>query len=434
MLDIEFIRENRKLVEKSIEARGVEIDIDSLLEYDDQRREAILALETAQAEQNKMVKAVQGKPGDEQLKKMSELKKTILSHENELNTIVAQYDSLLKEFPNVISDDTPIGPDESANKPIRSWGDKPKFDFEIKDHEELALLHNLLDKERATKLSGSRFVFLKGALVELELALTQFVFDTLTSEQILKTIIDDNNLDVSTKPFELVSVPEIVDAEIFRKMGRYEPKEDKYHINVDENEQMLIGSAEHALGAMFMDEIIDVSDRPIRLVSVSSAFRREAGTYGKDTKGLIRLHQFKKIEMESFTSADLEVGLAEQDFLVAIQEYFMQQLELPYQVVAISSGDMGGPDYRQIDIEAWLPAQKTYRETHTSDFMTDFQARKLNTRYRDGDENNPVFMNDATAMAMPRMFAAILENNQQADGTVRIPAALKPYLKREVIG
>jgi seryl-tRNA synthetase len=257
----------------------------------------------------------------------------------------------------------------------------------------------------------------------LEFALVQFAFSVLTDEKILKKIIKKVGLDVPSTPFVPVIPPVFIRPEVFQKMGRLEPKDERYYIPKDD--LYLIGSAEHTLGSMHMDEVFNVEALPIRYIGFSAAFRREAGAASKDMKGILRVHQFDKLEMESFTRP--EDSLKEQDFFVAIEEYFMQELELPYRVVAICTGDMGAPDYRQIDIETWLPGQNKYRETHTSDLMTDYQSRRLNIKTKIGDKTEFVHMNDATAIAMSRTPIAIMENYQQKDGSIKIPKALQKY-------
>ena len=218
--------------------------------------------------------------------------------------------------------------------------------------------------------------------------------------------------------------------EIYQKMGRLEPKEDKYHL--EEDDLWLIGSAEHTLGPIHMNDVLKEEELPIRYIGYSTAFRREAGSYGKDVKGILRMHQFDKLEMETFTTP--ENGIQEQNLLVAVQEHLMQEFEIPYHVMAVCTGDMGGPDVRQIDIEAWMPGQKTYRETHSADFMGDFQARRLNIRVkRKTGENEYVFMNDATTFAIGRALIAIMENGQQKDGSIVLPKLLQKYLGKEKI-
>ena len=212
--------------------------------------------------------------------------------------------------------------------------------------------------------------------------------------------------------------------EMMDRMGRYNPNDTTYELKLDD--MVLIASAEHSLGPIYADEIIAAADLPIRYLGFSPAFRREAGTYGKDSRGTFRLHQFDKLEMETFTTP--EQGMNEHLFLVAVQEYMTQQLGLPYQLVIACTGDMGDPDFRHVDVETWIPSQNMYRETHSADFMTDFQARRLNTRVKLDSGNEFVSMNDATAFAMSRTLVAICENYQQEDGTIQIPEVLRPYM------
>jgi len=327
--------------------------------------------------------------------------------------------------PNIPSADTPVGNDEEDNQVIRQWGEKPQFSFEPKAHWDLGKDLGIIDSERAAEVSGSRFTYIKGDLARLQFALVQFALDTVTNEETLKVIADEAELEVSTKPFIPVVPPVMVKPAVLNRMARLEPREDRYYIEQDD--VFLAGSAEHTLGPIHMDEIIDADQLPLRYLGYATSFRREAGSYGKDTKGILRQHQFDKMEMESFTTP--EDSLREQNFFVAIQEYMMRKLNVPYQVVQICTGDMGLPDYRQIDIESWMPGQDTYRETHTSDLMTSYQPRRLNTRYKAAD-GKPEFvhMNDATLFAIGRTLIAIMENYQQADGSIAVPDVLKPYM------
>jgi seryl-tRNA synthetase len=247
----------------------------------------------------------------------------------------------------------------------------------------------------------------------------------------LREIADGVKKGYNAKAFVPVVPPVMIRPEVYERMDRLEPKEERYHIPSDD--LYLIGSAEHTLGPLHMDETLAEKDLPIRYIGFSTSFRREAGSYGKDTRGILRVHQFDKLEMESFTVA--EDSTTEQDFIVAVQEYLVRSLELPYQVVAICTGDMGKPDARQLDIETWMPGQNRYRETHTSDLMTDYQARRLGTKVkRANGKMELVHMNDATAFAIGRILIAIIENNQTADGKIRVPDVLQPYVGADLIG
>jgi seryl-tRNA synthetase len=332
-----------------------------------------------------------------------------------------------------------VGKDESENQILRTVGKPPTFNFAPKEHWELGKNLGMLDIERAAKVSGSRFAYLKGDLALLEFALIQHALSILTNRTTLQEILNLAGLDLPATPFTPVIPPALIRPTFLEQMARLEPKEERYYLQDDD--LYLIGSAEHTLGAMHADEILDEGSLPLRYAGFSSAFRREAGSHGKDVHGILRVHQFDKLELECFTVP--EQSVAEQDFLVAIQEHLLQSLDLPYRVVLMCTGDMGAPDARQIDIETWFPGQQRYRETHTADLVTDYQARRLRTKVRRtsptgrqaSGEKVYVHMNDATAFAVGRTLAAILENFQQADGRVRVPAALRAALGgREFLG
>ena len=416
MLDIKLIRENPNKVKESCQKRQIKCDIDRILELDEKRRELLQEVERLKAEQNKL--------GKDQQEKAKEIKWKIKDSEPVLDKVEGELDKLMFQVPNLIADDVPEGKDENANKVLRKHKEPTTFDFKPKDHMELGLMHNLIETEKSAKISGSRFNYLFNEAVLMQFALIQFVFEVLTDRKIIKDLAKKTN-NPSNKPFTPVLPPMIAKAEIMKKMDRFDPIDDRYYLEQDDS--LLIGSAEHTLGPLHMDEIINEKDLPIRYVGYSTAFRREAGTYGKDTAGILRRHQFDKAEMETFIQP--EYGQAEQDLIVSIQEYLVQQLEIPYQLVILCSGEMGKPDFRQIDIECWMPGQDKYRETHTSDYMTDYQARRLNTRVRrKNGQIEFVYMNDATAMAIGRILIAIIENYQQKDGAIEVPKVLQKYM------
>ncbi len=422
MLDIKFIRENPDKVKEAVKKRGAKIDIDRLLELDEKRRKYLQEIEGLKAEQNKIgQQAIE----DEKLReKAKELKDKIKDAEPVLDKLEEEFNKLIIEVPNLVADDVPEGKDEGDNKVLRKFKEPAKFDFKPKDHMELGLMHHLIDTEKSAKISGARFNYLFNEAVLLQFAIVQFVFDTLTDKKIIKDLAKKVN-----NPFDKTFIPAlppmIAKAEVMKKMDRFDPIEDRYYLEQDDS--LLIGSAEHTLGPLHMDEIIKEDDLPIRYIGYSTAFRREAGTYGQDAAGILRRHQFDKAEMETFIQP--EHGQAEQDLIVAVQEYLVQQLDIPHQVVILCTGDMGAPDYRQVDIECWMPGQNKYRETHTSDYMTDYQARRLNTRVRrKNGQLEFVHMNDATAMAIGRMLIAIIENYQQKDGSIKVPKVLQKYM------
>ena len=420
MLDIKFIRQNPEVVKKAIKNKNVDLDLDKLLALDVRRRELIESSEALKAEQNKKSKGPQFNV--DELKNLKENFKVL---EGELACVEEEFGQLMLQVPNIPSDDTPIGPDETHNEVLRKWGEIPAFRFRPKEHWELGQELDVIDMERASKVSGARFAYRKGAVVLLEMAVIQYTFSVLTDEKIVKKIAKKVKLDISAKPFRPVLPPVMIKPDVFQKMDRLEPKEERYYIPSDDI--FLVGSAEHTIGAMHMGETFKEEDMPVRYIGLSTAFRREAGSYGKDMKGLIRMHQFDKLEIESFTLP--EDSQKEQELIVAIIEYMVQELKLPYQVLIMCTGDMGKQDARHIDIEIWMPGQNKYRETHTSDLMTDFQARRLNTRVkRDNGETQYVHMNDATAFALSRAVVAIMENYQTEKGTIQIPKVLQKHM------
>lgn len=429
MLDIKFIRENKDIIIAGAKKKKVEVDIDALIVLDDKRLEIMKGLEVMRAEVNR-VSMTMSKNTDPALKvqiieEMRLVKEDIKVKEEALKQIMQDWQKIMLDIPNLPSADTPVGPDESGNMVLRTFGEKPNFDFKARDHVEIGTLLNIIDNETAAEVVGSRFTYLKGDLVLLQFALINFVFEICTNEEILKKIITDKNLNISSKPFRPIIPPFMINPQTFLKMGRLHPKEDRYHLA--EDDLYLIGSAEHTMGPMHMNHAFAETEMPVRYIGYSPAFRREAGTYGKDTRGILRVHQFEKMEMETFCLP--ETSIQEQELLVGIQEYLLQSLKLPYEVMLVCTGDMGKPDSRQIDINTWMPAQNTYRETHTADLMTSFQSRRLNTKVkREGGQSEYVHMNDATACALGRMLIAIIENYQQADGSVKIPEILRPYM------
>ena len=425
MLDIKYIRENADVVKKAARDKGVEIDIGQLLKLDDEVRKVRGELDESNRRRNELAEeGAKGKPSENVIKEGRQLKDEAAHLQVRLEAMETELRELMLRVPNIPTSDTPVGSDESGNVVLREVGTVPVFDFKPKDHLELGLSLGVLDVERAAKVSGSRFAYLKGSLAVMQFALIQFALSIFTDEKILKKIIKKAKLDVSSKPFCTIVPPVFINPDMFQKMARLEPKDERYFIPSDD--LYLVGSAEHTLGSMYADEFLPENDLPIRYIGYSTAFRREAGSYGKDTRGILRVHQFDKLEMESFSVP--EDAVKEQDFFVAIQEYLLQELGLPYRVVAICTGDMGAPDARQIDMETWMPGQNTYRETHTADYMTDYQSRRLGTRVKRDGKTEYVHMNDATALAIGRTLVAILENYQTKEGTVTVPKVLRPYM------
>ncbi|MBI4033384.1 serine--tRNA ligase [Candidatus Saccharibacteria bacterium] len=430
MLDIRFIRENAELVAEKSKQKGYEVNIAHLLELDKKRREAQKWIDSQRENLNKVSKDFQKKPPSAgERESIRQSKEIMRQREKELDEYDKEYWPLLKSVPNMPADDVPVGSSEEENVVSKEWGDKPKLDFKPKTHWEVAEACGWIDKERAAKVSGSRFAYILGDLVKLQFALVQFTIATLTNEETLKKIIQDSGLkDVSSRPFVPVLPPAMIRTEVFEAMDRLEPREERYQVGTKEDNLWLQGSAEHTLGPFFMNEVIAEDDLPTRFLGYLTSFRREAGSYGKDIEGIIRMHQFDKLEMESFTTP--KQGMNEHFFFVAIQEYLMQQLNIPYRVLNKCTADIGKPNARGIDLEAWLPSQNKYVETHTADFMTDYQARRLGTRYKKIGEGGTelVHTNDATAFAPGRTIVAVIENYQTEGGKVGVPVALRPYM------
>ncbi len=423
MLDIKFIRDNPDLIKDAVRKKRVDFDVEKLLAVDERRRHVLGELEGKRAKQNSGSRG--GPKSSVELEGLKKNKEEIKILEEEMRHVEEDFEKLMMQVPNIPSADTPEGPDASGNKVLRQVGKLPQFDFKPKEHWELGRALGVIDIENAAKVSGTRFAYLKGALGLMEFALIQLVLSVLTSEKEIKKIIKKAGLKINSRPFVPVVPPVFIRPEVMQKMARLEPREERYYLQ--EDDLFLIGSAEHTLGAMHMDQTFKEEELPLRYIGFSTAFRREAGSYGQDTKGIIRVHQFDKLEMESFSSAGDSIG--EQDLFVAIQEHLMQLLGLPYQAVMICTGDMGKPDARQIDIETWMPGQDKYRETHTADLMTDYQARRLNTRVKKtNDQTEFVHMNDATAFAIGRTIVAIMENYQTKKGTVMIPKVLRKWM------
>lgn len=415
MLDINFIRENPEKVKEGIKKKKYDSSlVDKVLTEDKKRLELLQKVEDLRRERNELAQG-SGQKSEKDHERGREVKEELKKIEPELKQTTQEFEKLIQEIPNLPLEDVPEGKDESENQVIRKWGEPKKFDFPIRDHLEIGELLGIIDTTRAAKVSGTRFAYLKGDAVLLEFALVRLAFEELIKEKFIPVV-----------------PPVIVRPEILEKMARLTEadKDERYYLQQDD--MYLIGSAEHTLGPLHMDEVIPESKLPIRYVGFSTSFRREAGSYGKDTKGILRVHQFDKIEMETFSLP--EKSVKEQDFIVSLQERMMQALVIPYQVVMICAGDMGAPDVRQIDIESWIPSEGKYRETHTSDLMGDYQSRRLNTKVQRKDGKTEfVHMNDATAFAVGRTIIAILENYQQKDGSVMVPEVLRPYVGKEKI-
>lgn len=426
MLDIQVIRDNPGVVADKARQKGYPVNIDELLKLDQERTDLIKKIDGLREQRNKLAKRQSGQPPEpDQIKAGKQIKDHLSELEDKLTKIEQQFNAILSSVPNLPTDDVPVGASEADNVVVKSWGDKPKFDFEPKNHAQIGTAKGWIDKERAAKVAGSRFVYLKGDLVRLEFALWQFALSQLTDPKVIDKIIADNDLKVPTKPFVAVLPPAVAKQAIYEATGRLNKQEQTYKI--EDEDLWLNASAEHTMAPMYFEEILNEADLPLRYVGYTTAFRREAGTYGKDLEGILRLHQFNKMEMESFSTPD--ESLAEHFFLVAVQEHLMQSLGLPYRLVNKCTAEIGFPNARGMDIEVWLPGQNLYRETHTADYISAFQAQSLKTRIRtSAGQIVTAHTNDATAYS-ERPLIAILENFQTKDGNVKVPAALVPFMQ-----
>lgn len=431
MIDIAFIRDNTDLVKTAAQNKNVDVDIDRLLALDEQRRGQIGAIEDLRAKRNELSASTKGqRPTDEQIAEGSKLKEELAKLEIDFDKVDDQYQRLLLAVPNIPTADTPIGKSEDENVVVKTVGVKPEFDFVPKTHAEIAELHDWIDKPRAAKVAGSRFLYLQGSLVRLQFALVNWVMDQLQDEAVIAQIIKENGLDLPAKAFTPIIPPMLVNTKAYQATARLNAEETTYKLADDE--MWLNASAEHSLANMYMNETLPADQLPIRYIGYATSFRREAGTYGKDMEGMFRNHQFDKLEMETFSTP--EAGIQEHHLMIGIQEYLLQQLGIHYRVLLKCTADIGTPNARGVDIDSWLPGQDTYRETHTADFMSDYQARRTNTKFKTADQSSYVHNNDATALVLSRVPIAIMEQYQQADGSVRVPEVLRPYLgNKEVL-
>lgn len=418
MLDIKFIRSNPDLVKKGAEEKGVKVDVNRLLEVDKKRRETMTALEDMLAQKNKASKAIAGTKDEKEkqkiILKMKELDKNSDRLDEDLKAMDKEFNDLMLQIPNLPLDDVPIGKDETGNVVLRKVGGIPKFSFPPKDYLEISEKLDIIDVKRAAKIAGSRFGFLKKEAALMEFALINLALDNLIREKFIPVI-----------------PPVMLKEEMARGTGYFEAADKNEAYFLPEDNLYLAGTSEQPLIAMHADEILEEKYLPKRYVGFSTCFRREAGSYGKDTKGILRVHQFDKVEMVSLCRP--EDSKKEHQLLLEIEERLMKFLGIPYQVVNICTGDLGFPAAAKYDIETWLPSENRYRETHSTSNCTDFQARRLNIRYRNKEGNlNFVHTLNGTAFSQ-RPLLAIIENYQQKDGSVKMPKVLKKYLPFKVV-
>ena len=416
MLDIKYIRENPQKVKLAIASKGVDENlVDAVLALDEKKRQILLEIETIRAKKNQAEKKILEEP--EEIKKkaiigaLKEVKEFLDKKEEELKKIILEYEKTLGLLPNLPQSDVPLGQDENDNVVVKTIAPKSKFSFIPQDYLTLAEKLDLIDVARAAKTSGSRFGILKREAAILEVALVSYVFNKLLK-----------------KGFIPVIPPALIKKDIFWGTGYSERNpQETYYIPTDD--LYLIGTAEHVMIGMYYNEILKETDLPLRLVGWSSCFRREAGSYGQDTKGIMRVHQFDKVEMVSFTTA--EQSDAEHKFLLSLEEEIMQDFKLPYEVRLICTGDLSQPAAKSFDIYTFLPGQNKglgeYRETHSCSNCTDYQARRLNIKVKRGDRAEFVHTLNGTAIAIGRFLIALMENYQTKEGYIKVPPILWKY-------
>lgn len=417
MLDITYIREHQQQVEKACRDKQLDEKIVSqLIGADEKRRELILQTDKIRQQINAHANEIKAqvhegkKPSPEQIAQGKELKESLKSLEPDLKDAEEQFQTLMYQIPNVPAEDVPVGKDESGNVIVKTVGEIPELDFQPKHHHEVMMDLDMLDTKRAVEIGGFRSYFLKGQAVLLEQALMQYALSIMVKHG-----------------FTPMTVPVLVNDAAMWGTG-YFPwgKEDHYFT---QDGQILAGTAEVALTAFHQNELLAEKDLPIKMVGISPCFRREVGTYGKDTKGIIRVHQFTKVEQVVYTVADEEETRKWHEKMLGFSEELLQGLGLPYQVLLMCTGDMGAGQRKKYDIETWFPAQKKYRETHSASYFNDFQARRLNMKYQAKDGTNKyVYTLNNTVAASPRLLAAVIENYQQADGTLEIPEVLRKWM------
>lgn len=420
MLDIKFIRENKEIVKEAVRKKHIEVDIDRLIEVDDERRKKISSFEEKKAEQNKVSEEI-SKTADQiqresLINQMKTLKETLLKEEDSLKETIKEWQYLMVRVPNIPDMSVPEGETDADNQEIRKWGEIKRFNFEPKDH--ITLMNNLdmIDFERGTKIAGFRGYVLKNTAVSLQFALLQFVQDKLKE----------------IGGFTPMIVPSLLNKEPFIGTGFLPQSEEDLYKTQDDN--YLTGTGEVGTMGYYMDEVLDKKSFPIKFLAFSPCFRREAGSHGKDTKGLMRVHEFYKLEQVVLCEASHEVSVKIHEEITQNSEEIMQALNIPYRLVINSGGDLGLAQVKKYDIEGWVPSEKRYRETHSSSYFHDFQTRRLNIKYRDEDGKLRFAHSlNNTAIAVPRILIHIIENNQNQDGSINIPLVLQKYIGKDII-
>ena len=420
MLDPKIIRDEPDRIKQMLKDRAVEFDFEKMLDLNKSRKEMMIQSDELKQKRNQMSVKIGsekkvGNDASELLKEMGEISNKLDELENLRKTVDDDYHNLSFSIPNLIHDSVPKGADESFNKQVRTWGEIPKFDFEVKDHIDLGLELDIVDLERASKTAGARFYYLKNGLVKLGQSLTAFALDF-----------------VSGKNYNLIQPPYMINRQSMEGAVIADDFEDVIY-KVQDEDLFLIGTSEHAIASMYYDEILEGSKIPLRYASISPCFRKEAGAHGKDQKGIFRVHQFEKIEQFIFCRP--EESWEEHEKMIKNTEEFYQQLEIPYRLMLLSSGDMGKVSAKTYDIEAWMAGQNAYREIVSCSNCVDYQSRRLKIRFRDKSNEDTKYIHtlNSTLIAIERTMVAILENNQTKDGHVEIPKVLQKYFGDNMI-
>jgi len=421
MLDIKFIRENSEAVKEAVKNKKANIDIDKFLSLDQERKNTLISVEKLRAERNNSseeIKNVTDKSErEEKIEAVKVLKEELNQQENKLQEAEEAIQKIILQIPNIPLKDVKVGKDETSNEILREVGKPKKFNFDPKNHIDLGKDLSIIDIERATKVSGSRFYYLKGDAALLEFAIIQYALKKMTEKKFIPVVPP---VMISKKSMEAMGF-----------LSREGDAEESYYFEKDD--LYLVGTSEQSIGTMYIDEVLKEEDLPRRYVGFSTCFRREAGSYGKDTKGILRVHQFDKLERFIFCKP--EDNEQEQEKMLADTEEMMKELELPYRVMKLCTGDLGFASARTYDIEIWMPSENKYRETHSMSTCTDFQSRRLNTKYKNKEtgKNEFVFTLNGTVFAVGRILIAILENYQNADGSVTVPEVLQSYIGKKKI-
>ena len=420
MLDPKIIRDKPELIKQMLKDRAVEFDFEKMLELNKTRKEMMIQSDELKQKRNQMSVKIgsekkAGNDASELLREMGEISKKLDDLENLRKTVDENYHNLSFSIPNLVHNSVPKGADESFNKQVRTWGEIPKFDFEVKDHIDLGLELDIVDIERASKTAGARFYYLKDGLVKLGQSLTAFALDF-----------------VSSKNYNLIQPPYMINRQSMEGAVIADDFEDVIY-KVQDEDLFLIGTSEHAIASMYYDEILEGSKIPLRYASISPCFRKEAGAHGKDQKGIFRVHQFEKIEQFIFCRP--EESWEEHEKMIKNTEEFYQQLEIPYRLMLLSSGDMGKVSAKTYDIEAWMAGQNAYREIVSCSNCIDYQSRRLKIRFREKSNEDTKYIHtlNSTLVAIERTMVAILENNQTKDGHVEIPKVLQKYFGDNMI-